>query len=66
MTIFDPISGRQITVDLSGKPSRSINRQECSTEEKQQVRAGKASGSSGKLKSPDLSLQHPLLKRVKA
>jgi hypothetical protein len=54
MTIFDPISGRQITVDLSGPSDRSIVRQECFAEGEQQVHAGRASGSEG-LKSPDLS-----------
>jgi len=43
MTIFDPISGRQITIDLSGEPYRSIIRQECLTAGEQQVRAGQAS-----------------------
>ncbi|MCD6072061.1 MAG: hypothetical protein K0S42_2577 [Microvirga sp.] len=33
MTIFDPISGRQIIIDLSGKLDRSIVRQNASPEE---------------------------------
>jgi hypothetical protein len=57
MTIFDPISGRQITVDLSGKPSGSINRQECFSGGERQVRAGQRLRAGVTLKSPDLSPQ---------
>ncbi|MBD2747348.1 hypothetical protein IC232_11655 [Microvirga sp. BT688] len=66
MTIFDPISGRQITIDLSGKPYRSIIRQRCSTEGEQQVRAGQVSRAGEGLMSPDLPCQSASRKRCKA
>jgi hypothetical protein len=62
MTIFDPISGRQITVDLSGKPCRPIVRQEGFTAGEQQIRAGQGLCPGEKLKSTDL----PPRKRSKA
>jgi hypothetical protein len=65
MTIFDPISGRQITVDLSGKPYRLIVRQECSTEEEKQLRAGQALRAE-ELKSPDAPSQRDCRKHFKA
>ncbi|WP_152568754.1 hypothetical protein [Microvirga sp. BSC39] len=55
MTIFDPISGRQITVDLSAKPCRPIIRQEGFAGGEQQVRAGQRSRAGEGLKSPDPS-----------
>ncbi|MGF9758516.1 hypothetical protein AAII07_25280 [Microvirga sp. 0TCS3.31] len=65
MTIFDPISGCQIMVDLSGKPSRSIIRQECFTEKEQQVRVGQALRSGEGLRSSDLPSQNHTRKRCK-
>jgi hypothetical protein len=62
MTIFDPISGRQITVDLSGKPCRPIVREECLTAGEQQVRAGEGLRAGKELKSSD----PPPRKRSKA
>jgi hypothetical protein len=62
MTIFDPISGRQVTVDLSEKTCRPIVRQECFTAGEQQVRAGQRLRAGGESKSPDL----PPRKRSKA
>ncbi len=66
MTIFDPISGRQITIDPSGKPYRSINGQDCLTAREQQVLAGQASGAGGRSKSTDLPIQRHSHKRIKA
>jgi hypothetical protein len=66
MTIFDPISGRQITIDLSGKPSRSIIRQECFADGEQQVRADQALRAGEGSKSPDLSSQNRSRKRFPA
>jgi hypothetical protein len=66
MTIFDPISGRQIVIDLSGKPYRSIIRPECFTGGEQQLRAGQASRAGEGLKSPDLPSQIHSRKRCKA
>jgi len=66
MTIFDPISGRQITVDLSGKPCRLIIRQEGFTGGEQQVRAGQRLRAVEELKSPDLPPQNRSRKRFKA
>ncbi|MBM1171130.1 hypothetical protein [Microvirga arabica] len=63
MTIFDPISGCQITINLSEKPYRPIIRQEGPTGGEQRFRAGQASGEGSK--SPDLSQSHSR-KRFKA
>jgi hypothetical protein len=66
MTIFDPISGLQITIDPSGKPYRSIIGQDCFTASEQQVLAGQTPGAGARSKSPDLPTQHRSRKRVKA
>jgi hypothetical protein len=66
MTIFDPISGRQIIIDLSGKLDRSIVRQECFTGGEQQLRAGQASRAGEGLKSPELPSRNHSRKRCKA
>jgi hypothetical protein len=66
MTIFDPISGRQILINPSGKPYRPIIRQECLTGAKQQVHAGQALRAGEGLKSPDLSPQNHSRERCKA
>ncbi|MBF9196340.1 hypothetical protein [Microvirga terrestris] len=65
MTIFDPISGRQITIDLSGKRYQTVIRQECFTGGEQQVRSDQASGAEG-LKSPGLPSRKPTRKRFEA
>jgi len=57
MTIFDPISGRQITIDLSMKPYRPIIRQECFTGGEQQARTRLTPGAGARSKSPDLRPQ---------
>jgi hypothetical protein len=66
MTIFDPISGRQITIDLFGKPFHSITRQDCFITREQQVLAGQAPDAGARSKSPELSIQRHSRKRVKA
>jgi hypothetical protein len=65
MTVFDPISGRQITIDPSGKSYRPIIRQECLTAG-EQLHAGPTPGAEGRLKSPDLPIRHLPHERVKA
>jgi hypothetical protein len=66
MTIFDPISGRQITIDLSGKPCRPTARQEGCTGGEQQVLADQGSRAGEGLNSPDVSPQHDCRKRFTA
>ncbi|MEE1656043.1 hypothetical protein VB618_07535 [Microvirga sp. CF3062] len=66
MTIFDPISGRQITIDPLGKPYRSITGQDCFTAREQQARAGQTSGVGTRSKSSDLPTQRQFRERIKA
>jgi succinylarginine dihydrolase len=66
MTILDPISGRQIMIDPSGKPYPSIIRQEGFPGGEQQVRAGQVSCAGEESKSPDLPSQNHSRERCNA